>query len=62
MNAEEKGHDVTSCLMNNVDHLESISDDSLFVFFEYIGRSSFNVDQEFKKANEHLQQQSRLVE
>ena len=54
MNAEEKGHDVTSCLMNNVDHLESISDDSLFIFFEYIGRSSFNVDQEFKKANENI--------
>jgi hypothetical protein len=54
MNAEEKGHDVTSCLMNNVDRLESISDDSLFIFFEYIGRSSFNVDQEFKKANENI--------
>lgn len=54
MNAEEKGHDVSSCLMNNLDHLESISDDSLFIFFEYIGRSSFNVDQEFKKANENI--------
>ena len=51
---EERGHDVTSYLINNIDSLEKISDDSLFIFFNYISHNSFDTSLEFKKANENI--------
>ena len=41
LGAEEKGYDITTYLMENMDRLDSISDDTLKVFFDYVTPSSF---------------------
>ena len=51
---EERGSAVTNYLLHNIDRLESFSDDTLFIFFNYITSSSFNTNEEFKKTNENI--------
>jgi hypothetical protein len=51
---EEQGHDVTRYLMENIDRLEEISDDSLFIFFNYVSNNAWHTDDEFLKINENL--------
>ena len=44
--AEEKGYNVTIYLMENMDRLDSISDDTLKVFFDYVTPSSFTQERQ----------------
>ena len=51
---EERGYAVTNYLQHNIDRLESIPDDTLFIFFNYITTGHFNTKEEFKKTNENI--------
>ena len=51
---EERGRAVTNYLVHNIDRLESIPDDTLFIFFNYITSCAFNTAEEFKKTNENI--------
>ncbi len=51
---EERGYAVTNYLQHNIDRLESIPDDTLFIFFNYITTGHFNTNEEFKKTNENI--------
>ncbi len=54
LSIEERGYAVTNYLQHNIDRLESIPDDTLFIFFNYITSAHFNIDEEFKKTNENI--------
>lgn len=51
---EERGYGITRLLMEKVDHLEEVSDDTLFIFFNYVSNSSWNTNEEFQKSNENI--------
>jgi hypothetical protein len=51
---EEQGNTVTRYLMANVDRLEEVSDDTLFIFFNYVSNNSWNTQEEFVKTNENI--------
>jgi hypothetical protein len=54
LSIEERGYAVTNYLQHNIDRLESIPDDTLFIFFNYITTCHFNTKEEFKKTNENI--------
>ena len=54
LSIEERGYAVTNYLQHNIDRLESIPDDTLFIFFNYITNGHFNTKEEFKKTNENI--------
>ena len=49
LSIEERGSAVTNYLLHNIDRLDSIPDDTLFIFFNYITSCAFNTAEEFKK-------------
>ncbi len=51
---EERGNGITRLLLERVDHLEEVSDDTLFIFFNYVSNSSWNTNEEFQKSNENI--------
>ena len=51
---EGRGHSITLYLMENIDRLDSISMDTLDVFFKYVTPSAFDMDMEFNKSNETI--------
>lgn len=51
---EERGNGITRLLLESVDHLEEVSDDTLFIFFNYVSNSSWNTNEEFQKSNENI--------
>ncbi len=51
---EERGCNITNYLLNNIDRLESISEDTLFIFFNYVSTTGFNTAEEFKMSNENI--------
>ena len=54
LSIEERGYAVTNYLQHNIDRLESIPDDTLFIFFNYVTNGHFNTEEEFKKTNENI--------
>ena len=54
LDAEERGHDVSSYLMDHIDSLEAISDDSLFIFLGYVTNTSFTQEMEFEMTDENI--------
>ena len=52
--AEEKGHEVACYVIENKDRLESISEDTLNMFINYVTTASFDSDMEFTKMNENI--------
>lgn len=54
MEAEEKGRNVAFYLMENIDRLKTVSEDTLVLFFNTVIPSTFGGDLEFKKANEEI--------
>ena len=52
--AEERGHETACYIIENKDRLESIGEDTLQTFIDYVTSSSFNSDMEFKKMNEKI--------
>ena len=52
--AEEKGHEVACYVIENKDRLESISEDTLRQFINYVTTASSNSDMEFKTMNENI--------
>ena len=52
--AEEKGHEAACYVMENQDRLESIGEDTLLVFINYVTYASFDSDMEFKTMNENI--------
>ena len=52
--AEEKGHETASYVIENKDRLESISEDTLCMFISYVTTASFDSDMEFTKTNENI--------
>ena len=54
MNAEEKGHEASCYLIENEDRLESIGEDTLQLFINYVTFASFDSDMEFKTMNENI--------
>ena len=52
--AEEKGHEASCYLIENIDRLESIGEDTLQMFINYVTYASFDSDMEFKKMNENI--------
>ena len=54
LSIEERGYAVTNYLQHNIDRLESIPDDTLFIFFNYITNGHFTTEEEFKKTNENI--------
>ena len=69
LEAEEKGYGVTIYLMENMDRLDSISDDTLKVFFDYVTPTSLAQNRQFvmqerqymKKQREHPHYESGLL-
>lgn len=51
---EEIGRNITLYLMDNIDRLEGVSEDTLNMFLEYVTPSLFDIDMEFKKNNETI--------
>ena len=54
MEADEKGRNVTFYMMENIDRLETISEDTLVFFFDTVIPSTFGGDPEFKMTNENI--------
>ena len=54
LDAEEKGYNITVYLMENIDLLGSISDDTLQIFLDYITPSSFTQEGQLMQRNENL--------
>jgi hypothetical protein len=54
MNAEEKGHEASCYVIENEDRLESIGEDTLQLFINYVTFASFDSDMEFKTMNENI--------
>ncbi len=54
LSIEKRGCAVTNYLQHNIDRLESIPDDTLIIFFNYITSCEFNTAEEFKKTNENI--------
>lgn len=55
LEAEEKGHGVACYVIENKDRLDSIGEDTLSMFVNYVTSStSFNTDMEFKTMNETI--------
>ncbi len=52
--AEEKGHEASCYLIENIDRLESIGEDTLQMFINYVTYASFDSDMEFKTMNENI--------
>ena len=52
--AEEKGHEATCYVIENEDRLESIGEDTLMMFINYVTSASFDSNMEFKKMNENI--------
>ncbi|MBR2778447.1 MAG: hypothetical protein IKD75_15385 [Prevotella sp.] len=52
--AEERGHETACYIIENKDRLESIPEDTLQMFIDYVTSSSFNSDMEFKTMNENI--------
>ena len=53
-NAEEKGHEAACYVIENIDRLESVGEDTLQMFINYVTYASFDSDMEFKKMNENI--------
>ena len=51
---EENGRNITIYLMENIDRLDSIPQDTLEGFFNYVTPFKFNLDMEFMKTNEEI--------
>ncbi len=51
---EDNGSRVANYLFQNIDNLERVSDDTLFIFFNYLTTCSFNADHEIETSNEHI--------
>ena len=54
LNKEEEGANITRYLMEHIDQLDEVADDTLFRFLGYISSSSWNTNEEFKKSNENI--------
>ena len=54
MKEEEREHNITLYLMENIDRLDSISEDTLDVFADYITPTSYHESLGFKKNNENI--------
>jgi hypothetical protein len=54
LDAEEKGHGVSCYVMENKDRLDSIREDTLSMFINYVTTASFDSDMEFKTTNENI--------
>lgn len=54
MEEEEKEHNITLYLMENIDRLDSISEDTLDVFFDCVSPTSHHDNLGFKKNNENI--------
>ena len=52
--AEEKGHEASCYLIENMDRLESIGEDTLQLFINYVTYASSDPDMEFKTMNENI--------
>lgn len=52
--AEGKGHAIACYVMENENRLDSIREDTLFMFIEYVTPLSYNNDMLFKTTNENL--------
>ena len=52
--AEEKGHEASCYLIENMDRLESIGEDMLQLFINYVTYASSDPDMEFKTMNENI--------
>ena len=52
--AEEKGHEAACYVIENEDRLESIGEDTLMMFINYVTYASFDPDMEFKTMNENI--------
>lgn len=52
--AEERGHETACYIIENKDRLESIPEDTLQMFIDYVTSSSFDSDMEFKTMNENI--------
>ncbi|MBQ7691044.1 MAG: hypothetical protein IJT30_07645 [Muribaculaceae bacterium] len=51
---EENGRNITLYLIENINRLDNVSDDTLNLFFKYVTPSTFDIDMEFKKNNESI--------
>jgi hypothetical protein len=51
---ENNGYNITIWLMENMDCLESVSDDTLQAFFDYVTPSSFTQQSQFMKNDENI--------
>lgn len=51
---EEMGRDITLYLMDNINGLDSVSEDTLNLFLEYVTPSSYSIVMEFRKNNETI--------
>ena len=51
---EEEGREATNYLLANIDRLESISNDTIYKFFNYVSSFLFNTNMEFKMTNENI--------
>ncbi|MBR4810152.1 MAG: hypothetical protein IK039_00125 [Bacteroidaceae bacterium] len=54
LEAEDNGYNITIWLMENMDRLESVSDDTLQAFFDYVTPSSFTQQSQFMKNDENI--------
>lgn len=45
---------IANYLFQNIANLERVSDDTLFVFFNYLTTCGFNADHEIETSNEHI--------
>lgn len=52
--AEEKGHEAACYVIENIDRLESVGEDTLQTFINYVTYASFDSDMEFKTMNENI--------
>lgn len=52
--AEARGHEMSCYVIENIDRLESISEDTLQLFINYVTTMSFDSDLEFKTMNENI--------
>jgi hypothetical protein len=52
--AEEKGHEASCYLIENMDRLESIGEDTLHLFINYVTYASSDPDMGFKTMNENI--------
>ena len=52
--AEEKDHEASCYVIENIDRLDSVGVDTLLAFMNYVTDASFNSDMEFKTMNENI--------